>query len=424
LVKGSLKWYVAVNTGFTLEKTNNNLMEENNLYIKDNKHHLKLTRMTTLLVTILMIGGLLTACGSSSDATTTSDSTTRTGSVSKENTSNSHKKAKITKSVKQRHTPASTKINLQRKIILTKLVNYTNSESAGPTGNYYWQNGKARLSGFSNLHAGGYRFTSDSQGRSATARAVLTYSEYQSSEGSRQGSPLDPPAWPTPNPKVAIYFHLTGRTYHGYLYNRSHSIADSLLGSKSYTSEYNFTTGTRPQNTGADQNGGMRFAEETAENYWKSHSQTNNTIDYETTPVYVGNETIPRGSIVDIHSSDNEINTEVVVINSVEGIKINYNTGSNNAKPIVSSSNNYRTQTHRSTSPTHTTAPSSINQSNSSITKQGQWSVAATNMVFLSDSNKFYSRVTNPNNYRYLSISQAQAAGGQRAARGNEYARP
>lgn len=107
------------------------------------------------------------------------------------------------------------------------------------------------------MKAGDYHFASDSQGQASTAKAVLTYSEYKSSKGSRQGDPLDPPSWPSSNPKVAISYILAGRTYHGYLYNRGHSIGDSLLGAKSYTSEYNFTTGTRSQNVGADQNGGM-----------------------------------------------------------------------------------------------------------------------------------------------------------------------
>lgn len=211
--------------------------------------------------------------------------------------------------------------------ILAKLITYTNAQSPGPTKDYYWENGAARLSGFNGMKAGDYHFTSDSQGRSATARAVLTYSEFKDSEGERQGTPLDPPAWPAHNPKVAIGYSLTSKTYHGYLYNRSHSIADSLLGKGSYTSANNFTTGTRSQNVGADQNGGMRAAEEKAENFWKSHINTSVTIEYETTPLYLGDETIPRGSIVDEKSSDGSLNIEIIVINDAEGQTINYNSG-------------------------------------------------------------------------------------------------
>jgi DNA-entry nuclease len=206
------------------------------------------------------------------------------------------------------------------------LVTYTNQKSAGANQNYYWDNGTAQLSGFSLTKPGDYRFSGDAQGRSGVAQALLTYQEFQDSKGSRQGTPLDPPFWPK-NVKVAIDFGLTGKTYHGYLYNRSHSVADSLLGAGSYTSKFNFTTGTRSQNVGADQNGGMRAAEELAENFWKTHPGSKATISYQTTPLYQGSETVPRGSIVDEKSSDGSLNKEIVVINSAEGISINYQTG-------------------------------------------------------------------------------------------------
>ena len=46
-------------------------------------------------------------------------------------------------------------------------------------------------------------------------------------------------------------------------------------------------------------------------------------------------------------------------------------------------------------------------------------------MVFVrSDSGKYYSRVTNPNNYQYMSQIDADKAGYSRASRGNQYARP
>jgi len=38
--------------------------------------------------------------------------------------------------------------------ILEKLNEYTNAKSAGPTKNYYWENGTARLSGFEAIKAG------------------------------------------------------------------------------------------------------------------------------------------------------------------------------------------------------------------------------------------------------------------------------
>ena len=310
--------------------------------------------------------------------------------------------------------------------ILTQLTRYTNQESGGPNGDYYYKVGHARLSNFSGLRAGDAHFASDQQGRPTTAKAVLTYSDYSNSRGSRQGAPLQPVGWPNSNPKVAISYKLTGRTYHGYLYNRSHSIGDSLLGAKSYTSANNFTTGTRPQNVGADQDGGMRYAEETVENYWQSHPNSKQTVDYQTTPVYKGNEQIPRGSIVDIKSSDGAINTEIVVINAAEGIKVDYNNGDSDAKPVTTSTKHSAVATtatvqHHATTTTHQTRRVS---KTAAATTTGKWHVAASGMVYVSDSHKYYAKVTNPANYQYESETQAQAGGASRATRGNQYARP
>lgn len=391
---------------------------------------MKFKKLTTIGAALLVTLSLA-ACGNNNNKKSSQESATKVTATSN-NESSTHKS-----SSKSHHKQVASHtyhaVKQRNNTILKKMIYETNHESAGPTGNYYYVIGQAKDSGFADLKRGEYHFTSDSEGRSSTARAVLTYSEYQSSKGSRQGDPLAPPSWPSDNPEVAIHYSLTGRTYHGYLYNRSHSIGDSLLGTKSYTSQYNFTTGTRPQNVGANQGGGMRYAEETAENYWENNPGTSSTIEYETTPLYKGTETIPRGSIVNIKSSDGAINTSIAVINSVEGIKINYDTGSSNAKPIThmrpqmhhhKSSTSYgygnRDTRHKNQSTRH----SPNNQTEHSTTKQGQWTVAGAGMVFVSDSNKFYSEVTNPGNYQYMSESKAQTSGATRAARGNQYARP
>jgi hypothetical protein len=359
---------------------------------------------------------------SSSSNSLLSSSTKPTKSVSK-NSSTSSSSSKIAKEVVA--SSSSNSATASTTDILNKLNEYTNAKSAGPTGNYYWENGVAKLSGFENLKIEEYSFNADDRGRSGVARAVLTYSQYAASKGSRQGQPLDPPAWPSSNPKIAITFSLTGRTYHGYLYNRSHSIADSLLGEASYTSQYNFTTGTRSQNVGANQNGGMRYAEELVEDYWKANPNTSSTVNYQTTPVYNADETVPRGSIVDIKSSDSTLNVEIVVINSAEGIEIDYVSGT----PISSTTESVQSTPKSSSSQTVeqapvVTAPSSQTVSNdSSYTTEGGWSTAAPGMVFVSDSNKYYSSVTNPGNYRYMTEAEASNIA-QPAQRGNQYARP
>ncbi|KRK98621.1 prophage Lp1 protein 2 [Secundilactobacillus odoratitofui DSM 19909 = JCM 15043] len=309
--------------------------------------------------------------------------------------------------------------------IVSKLNSYTKAKSAGPTKDYYYTNGKARFGSFAGIKTGGTHFASDSHHRSATARAVLTYGEYKSSKGSRQGTPRDPYKWPSSNPIVAVTYSLTHHTYHGYLWNRSHSIGDSLLGKKSYTSSANFTTGTRSQNVGADQNGGMRYAEEKVEHYWASHPGTKRTVKYETTPVYHGNEVIPRGSIVDIKSSDNKLNTEVVVLNSDEGVKINYSTGKATAKKTVTKSKSTtKKTTKKSTKKTVKKTVKRTSKKSSKTHKSGKWTVAASGKVFVSNSNIYYTKVKNPGNYTYESRSAAIHGGARKAVRGNGYAQP
>jgi len=394
-----------------------------------NTNHKGRNALIALVVAFIFIGmggsGGDSPAKQSADKANESNSSSKVAAKSPKHVTTAHKTAKR-HTAKPHATPASKTTTSRNSQVLKQLVSYTNHESAGPTQNYYWKLGKAHTTGFKNLKANDYHFASDSQGRAGTARAVLTYGEYADSRGSRQGNRLEPSSWPTDNPKVAISYVFTGRTYHGYLYNRSHSIGDSLLGAKSYTSANNFTTGTRPQNVGADQDGGMRYAEETAENYWKSNPNTSHTIKYETTPLYYHSETIPRGSIVNIKSSDGQINTAVAVINSAEGIKINYNTGSNNAKPISSSHQSSHTAsatTAYGNSTSHN--PSATAHSNThSGTKSGQWTTAAAGMVYVSDSNKYYSQVTTPGNYTYESKSKAQSSGATQASRGNQFARP
>lgn len=215
--------------------------------------------------------------------------------------------------------------------IKSELMTYTNERSAGPIQNYYWNAGQAKLVDDDDINNGDIRYSHDVLGRAGMARAKLTYQMYAESKGKRQGDPLDPARWPQ-NGEVSIHHSLTDRIYNGYMYNRSHSVADSLGGEITYSSEDNFTTGTRTQNVGADHKGGMRAAEITVENYWKEHPNTNEIVHYQVTPVFNDNEYVPRGTIIDIKSSDNELNTRIVVINTAEGFAIDYTSGQYKAK--------------------------------------------------------------------------------------------
>lgn len=271
-----------------------------------------------ILTTLLLSTFLLSACS----LTETKPTTTST------NASSISEKVEVTQSsTAPSSAPNNVPIDAENNIsIIAILINLTDNANAGNNRNYYFEAGKARLQDDNDLQNGQLDFKLDSYGRSSTARGKLTYQMFEQSKGKRQGEPLDPPYWPK-NIKTEIHYSLTNRTYHGYLYNRSHSIADSLGGKATYTSKANFTTGTRPQNVGANQKGGMRYAEEMVENYWKEHAGTTEIVHYQVEPMYKNNEIIPRGSIIDIKSSDNVLNKRIVVINDVEGMKINYETG-------------------------------------------------------------------------------------------------
>jgi hypothetical protein len=68
---------------------------------------------------------------------------------------------------------------------------------------------------------------------------------------------------------------------------------------------------------------------------------------------------------------------------------------------------------------------SSIESSSTSVSSQtGEWTTAPSGMVFVSDSNLYYSMVKNSNNFVTMPQKQADSEGAHRAPRGNEYARP
>jgi DNA-entry nuclease len=119
---------------------------------------------------------------------------------------------------------------------------------------------------------------------------------------------------------------LVGKTkvYHGYFYNRSHLVADSLGGAPS---KKNLITGTRMQNVGDNSAhpGGMAYAESKVRSYMKQHQ--NVTTAYYVQPVYQGDEIVPRGVTIDMRSSDNHIDEHVIVWNYANGHTIDYHTG-------------------------------------------------------------------------------------------------
>lgn len=130
----------------------------------------------------------------------------------------------------------------------------------------------------------------------------------------------DPIGWPKTNNKVE-FFDKNGH-YKGYFWNRSHLLADSLGGSCDYN---NMIAGTRMQNVGMKNQGGMAYSEEKARNFLKKNRDK--SLIYEVYPKYYADELIPRSVIVNMISSDGTISEKIEVFNIAPGYEINYYDG-------------------------------------------------------------------------------------------------
>lgn len=114
-----------------------------------------------------------------------------------------------------------------------------------------------------------------------------------------------------------------GKIRNGYLFDRSHLIADSL-GGRPFRN--NLITGTRTQNVGNnDRKGGMQYIENKVLNYINHNPQVH--VYYKAVPIYSGSELLPRAVVVSALSSDGKIDETVRVFNTVNGFTINYQYG-------------------------------------------------------------------------------------------------
>ncbi|MGT2888556.1 DNA/RNA non-specific endonuclease [Streptococcus didelphis] len=126
-----------------------------------------------------------------------------------------------------------------------------------------------------------------------------------------------------PNNLTGSIFLSNGRVHNGYLFDRSHLIADSL-GGRAFRN--NLITGTRTQNVGNnDRRGGMQYLEAKVYDYINRNPSV--FVYYRARPVYLGNELLPRYVLVSALSSDGAINETARVFNSANGFNINYQTG-------------------------------------------------------------------------------------------------
>lgn len=196
--------------------------------------------------------------------------------------------------------------------------------------NYVLRIGKAKVG--HKPKAGTVKYSKlDKYGRTRTVTANVTYKMIEKSAGWREPIPeKEAPAGWGHNRKAKIKLY-NGRIYRGYLYNRSHLLADSLGG---HAIRKNLITGTRTQNVGAnDGKGGMAFTERKVVNYLSSHKSI--TAYYRATPIYFGKELLPRAVVVDVKTSNSAINMRAVVYNYARGYSINYLTGSSKGNGAI-----------------------------------------------------------------------------------------
>lgn len=188
---------------------------------------------------------------------------------------------------------------------------------------YYRVAGKAIID--SDVQPGNIEYTGlDSLGRTQRVNGNITYKMVEDSKGWREkfDSDADKISGWGHNEKVEIDLG-NGKTYHGYMYNRSHLIADSLGGA---AKRINLCTGSRMENVGKnDGRGGMAYAETKARDYLNANH--NGSLYYCAIPVYVGNELVPRSVYVEMKSDDGSIDESVEVFNTANGYTINYNDG-------------------------------------------------------------------------------------------------
>lgn len=114
-------------------------------------------------------------------------------------------------------------------------------------------------------------------------------------------------------------------TYKGWLYNKSHSLGWSLGGDME---THNVTLGTRSQNVGSGQDGGMAYPESEVRNAVMDNKDAE--IYYQAEPVYNESELVPRGTHVRAYSVNDDgktLNLNVWVFNHQDGVDIDYETG-------------------------------------------------------------------------------------------------
>lgn len=173
----------------------------------------------------------------------------------------------------------------------------------------------------------------DELDRAVCAYGLLTYdTRMDAQRRGRQDISVDPTGWEGNNAETdipALSDVKGSKAYHGWMYNRSHLLADSIGGNPE---KVNLVTGTRTQNVGSSAEsgeyaGGMAHTEVIARDYLDSKTANDCPLYYAATPNYSGDELLPRTVTVDIQSCDKSIDERVEVSNTAAGHTIDYATG-------------------------------------------------------------------------------------------------
>lgn len=167
----------------------------------------------------------------------------------------------------------------------------------------------------------------DELGRTQWVDGTVTWSMVEESAGWREqfSASANPSGWGHNSEQDIELWN--GSYYHGWFWNRSHLLADSLGG---HAERDNVITGTRMQNVGdnSTNSGGMAYGETIARNWFYDHEGNDSVwLYYRATPYYVGDELLPRSVIVDMKSSDGSIDQEIITYNYAKGYSVNYNEG-------------------------------------------------------------------------------------------------
>ena len=194
--------------------------------------------------------------------------------------------------------------------------------------NYYKVLGKSKI--VDDMAPGEYAYAGfDKLNRTIGMKAKITQEDFQKSRKSPY-LPLDEdakknlPVFNDDSNRLANFWLPNGDTSSDYFWNRVRLLPESLGGAPK---RYNMFTGTITSNVGngGGKPGGMSYAESRMREWFNDHED--GWILYSAVPIYKGTEPIPRAVLVDVLSSDGELDERVLVYNTAYNYSIDYKTG-------------------------------------------------------------------------------------------------